>query len=138
MAHERKCMVCGTEYKYCAHGCKEYEPSETWRYLFDSENCLAIYDIWQYVRGKQMSREEAVEALKKVNLDKVIGAKTMVSNDIEEMLGVKSKVEVEPEMADKTAEPKVEEKPVEEEPSQDRVEKFDKHYNGKRNDYKKK
>ena len=44
MAHERKCVVCNKEYKYCSK-CGQYNANETWRYMTCSENCRDIFDI---------------------------------------------------------------------------------------------
>jgi len=45
MAKLRTCLVCGAKYKYC-NSCGDYNPEETWRFLFDNEKCHDIYDIW--------------------------------------------------------------------------------------------
>ena len=45
MANKRKCILCPThEYEYCGK-CKPQETIQTWRYIFDSENCRDIYKI---------------------------------------------------------------------------------------------
>lgn len=62
MANERICLMCGTKYKYCPH-CKEFDPTETWKFLFHDKQCLAISEIWYAYRGKEISKEEAKERM---------------------------------------------------------------------------
>ena len=86
MAHERKCFCCGAEYKYCGQGCAGEDPRETWRFLFDSENCRDVYEIWQSVRGNEISRSDAAKVFKSMNIKKIVAADTMVSKDIKQIL----------------------------------------------------
>lgn len=43
MAHERKCILCGTEYKYCPK-CSAYDGLPRWMISFDKEECRDIFD----------------------------------------------------------------------------------------------
>ena len=61
--HERTCIVDGTKYEYCSH-CGEFDSTETWRYLYCSQNCKAIYEICAaFATGKI----DAIEARVKLN-----------------------------------------------------------------------
>lgn len=101
MAHERKCIVCGAEYKYCSR-CSQYNSEETWRYLYCSKNCRKIYKAFSSVKGGSMSKEEAKKEFKDSDL-------TNVENFNEEIKALISEVTKEPEPE------KVEESPVTEE-----------------------
>lgn len=70
MAHEKKCIVCGTQYKYCSH-CSEYNSEETWRHLFCSENCKGIFDVFMKVRDGVIDKETGKKMLKKYDLSKL-------------------------------------------------------------------
>ncbi len=64
MAHERKCTICGKEYRYCPR-CDEFKDMPTWMLEFDSENCRKIYyDVVNPFAFKHISKDEAVERLK--------------------------------------------------------------------------
>lgn len=86
MAHERKCFCCGASYKFCGQGCRDEHPNETWRFLFDNENCKSVYEIWQSVRGNEISKSDAAKIFRTMNIDKVLAADTIVSKDIKQIL----------------------------------------------------
>ena len=64
MAKERICFACGTHYVWC-NTCHDFDPTETWKYLYHDEDCLEISKIWRAYRGKEISKEEAKEEFKK-------------------------------------------------------------------------
>lgn len=139
MAHERKCFCCGVEYQYCAHGCKEYDPLETWRYLVHDYKCKDIYDIWQQYRGKEITKEAAKAALEALgDLSYVIHGGTPVVPVLKEILDIVDEEEekpeevVEPVEADSSKEEVKEEKEFKN-PSETKEKKFDRHnkYNKK-------
>lgn len=68
MAHERKCTICGKEYRYCPR-CDEFKSMPTWMLEFDSENCRKIYyDIVNPYAFKHITKAEAAERLKTCDL----------------------------------------------------------------------
>ena len=68
MAHERKCTICGKEYRYCPR-CDEFKSMPTWMLEFDSENCRKIYyDIVNPFAFKHITKEEAAGRLKTCDL----------------------------------------------------------------------
>lgn len=58
MSHERKCLMCGKSYRYCSH-CNDFDPTETWKYLYHDKKCMDIANIWYAYRGKEISQEKA-------------------------------------------------------------------------------
>lgn len=67
MSKLRKCIVDKTQYKYCGN-CKDYNPNETWRYLYCSENCRQIYHTLDAYKAKKINEEEAISILEKLDL----------------------------------------------------------------------
>jgi len=125
MAHERRCMMCGTEYKYCSH-CNNYDPKETWKYLYHDEKCLAISNIWYKYRGNEITKEEARAQMSeyKPNIDNVLKYTSIAANEIREIFDIK---EEEPVTEEKQVEEqKVEEQKVEvqQEPKQEPKKQF--------------
>ena len=96
MAKIRTCLVCGTKYKYC-NTCGDYNPEETWRFVFHEEKCRDIYDIWQQYHSKQISLGELKNALKGFDLAVVLSdeTNTMISSDIKNAF-LDKKEDVEP------------------------------------------
>lgn len=39
----RKCVVCGTEFKFCPHSCRDAKPR--WKYIYCGDNCHDIFNI---------------------------------------------------------------------------------------------
>lgn len=64
---ERTCVVCGTKYVYCPN-CKKGNPDETWRYLYDSEECREIYKVCNHFSFGHIDAEEAGRKLEKYNV----------------------------------------------------------------------
>lgn len=67
MAGMRKCIVCGTEYKYCPN-CNEEEPR--WRFLFDTKNCNDLWDVFNAYRTGQKDATQAEADLRQLDLSK--------------------------------------------------------------------
>lgn len=126
MAHERTCMVCGKKYEYCAHGCKDFDASKPWMYLFDKESCKNIYEIWQSLRGKEIDEAKAVEIYKAMDLADVLSSDTAVAKEIKKIVDFEEKKEV------KQVEKKIVETPVE------RHEKEKRDFHSEKRDFKKK
>ena len=93
MAHERKCMMCGTEYQYCSH-CNDFDPSESWKYLYHDKKCMAIANIWYAYRGKEISKEEAKARMSeyKPNIDAVLKYTSIAANEIRDIFDIKEEV----------------------------------------------
>lgn len=87
-AKDRTCFCCGKTYQYCPQ-CKEYDPTETWKFLVHSQKCLDVYNVWQAYRGKEMTKEEAANVLKALNVDEILKANTPVVPVLKEILDIK-------------------------------------------------
>lgn len=62
MAHERKCILCGTKYQYCPK-CPSYSHLPTWMISFDKKDCRDIFkSVCDYNFGK-ISAPEAKAVL---------------------------------------------------------------------------
>lgn len=71
MSNKRKCILCPShEYEYCGK-CKPKEIIETWRYIFDSENCRDVYKILENFAGNKISATEANKLLLQYNVPDV-------------------------------------------------------------------
>jgi tyrosyl-tRNA synthetase len=66
----RVCCVDRAKYKYCNH-CKDYNPIETWRFAFCSENCRDIYNITSSFEDGRVTANEAKAQLDKLDLFKL-------------------------------------------------------------------
>lgn len=62
MANERKCVVCGKLYQFCNH-CPGHQASETWKNLYDSEDCRTIFNVASNFSSGSLTAEEAKEKL---------------------------------------------------------------------------
>ena len=114
MAEIRKCFICGQSYEYCPNCNNAAEP---WKFLYDTEECVEVAEVWYAYRGKEITKEEA-----KAKLDKhpsiialVLKNDSTPANEIQEIYGVEIVKKIEPEVVEETTEEKpVEVKPVEE------------------------
>lgn len=67
MAKERTCFCCGKTYKYCPN-CEDDQNSETWHFMFDSENCKIIFDALQKYSCGDISKEKCAKILNSCDL----------------------------------------------------------------------
>lgn len=74
MAKKRTCLVCGGSYTYCPH-CGGNNAQETWRFLYDNENCRSIYHVYDEYRDNAISDEEAKQRLSQLNIEPVLAIK---------------------------------------------------------------
>lgn len=81
MAHERKCIVDLKEYKYCNH-CNEYNPDETWRFIFCSQNCRSVYNIVGKFLTSKISADDAKAELDKCDLSGLDHFEDNIKKDI--------------------------------------------------------
>lgn len=82
MAFERKCIVDLKDYKYC-NNCNEFNPTETWRFLFCCENCRDIYHTVEDCNAGKITADEAKERLEKYDLSGLSHFQKFVKRDIE-------------------------------------------------------
>ena len=136
MNMERTCMMCGKQYKFCGH-CNDFDPSESWKYLYHDEKCMDISKVWYAYRGKEITKDEAKSLMKKItpNIDDVLKYTSIPAMEIREIFGV---VEIKPEakeQIEESVEVDVETKDVKDE----NIEEKEEHRsNNKHNSYKNK
>lgn len=83
--HEHICCVCGKITKYC-HICGVYNPKQTWRYVYCSENCREIFNTCSSYVGKKITISEAYEKLSKLDLSNIKNIEKGIRKNIEEIL----------------------------------------------------
>ena len=84
MAKERTCFACGQKYVWC-NTCHDFDPTETYKNLYHSLECVAISQIWYAYRGKEISKEEARRELQKYPevLEKVFQYDSILAKEIQ-------------------------------------------------------
>lgn len=58
MKNNRKCILCGTEYKYCGN-CAEDSRLEPWHNIYDNNNCRTIFNTATDYCAGLLSEDEA-------------------------------------------------------------------------------
>ena len=65
----RKCIVCGKEYKFCGHCSDQYRKNETWRNIYCSERCMNIFNVISMFVNNHINKEQAKEMLSKSEVE---------------------------------------------------------------------
>lgn len=76
--NNKTCYVCGKAYRYCPH-CAEFVGSPTWLNLYDTEDCKTIDETLNAFWFEHLTKDEAEEKLKGVDLNKVTNADLLVA-----------------------------------------------------------
>lgn len=85
MANKRNCILCPShEYEYCGK-CKPDKIVETWRFIFDSENCRDIYKVIEKYVAKKVTALEARKQLEKYELPNFEDIQSSLRKSIEEI-----------------------------------------------------
>lgn len=85
MANKRNCILCPShEYEYCGK-CKPDKVVETWRFIFDSENCRDIYKVIENYVAKKVTALEARQQLEKYELPNFEDIQFSLRKNIEEI-----------------------------------------------------
>lgn len=94
MKKERKCFMCGSHYEWC-NTCHDFDPTETWKYLYHDENCLEISRIWYAYRGNEISKAEARKQMDQFpeNIAMILEYDSVPAKEIKEIYGVSKKEE---------------------------------------------
>lgn len=58
MEKNRICFACGEHYEWC-NTCHDFNPTDSWKYLYDTEDCLAMSKIWYAYKGDEITKAEA-------------------------------------------------------------------------------
>lgn len=87
MKYNRKCVICGTEYSYCTHGCAKDIDKPVWMANYDTYNCKQICELFTgNTIGKFISDEEAKTKLANLDLSKKDSFKPVIKEWIEKMM----------------------------------------------------
>lgn len=86
MAHERKCIVDGTSYKYC-NKCSGYNAKETWRTLYCSENCLKIFNVCSKYVGGNIAIADAKKELDSCDLTNKENFASGIKKNVMDIMG---------------------------------------------------
>ena len=84
----RKCIICGKEYVYCPH-CGNGSKEETWRYLYDSELCLNVFNVLSKYQFKHITKEEAKAEIEKLEIPKDVKFTGEVKKQVDEIVKTK-------------------------------------------------
>ena len=87
------CLVCGKEFKYCAH-CKKNGEKNTWRNIYCCSECREVFNTCSNFEGGLISQEEAFNKLTELNI-KVDSVRDSVKKSVEKILDYKPKKEIE-------------------------------------------
>lgn len=94
MSKERTCFICGLHYHWCS-SCHDFDPEESWKYLFHDKDCLKISRIWYAYRGNEISKEEAkreIEKFPKDLLNNIMTHTSVAAEEIQKILESDKKV----------------------------------------------
>jgi len=86
LKHERTCIICGKKYSYCSH-CGEYDPDETWKYMYCSLNCKAIFKACSAFKFGEISADEAAKSLDNCDLSNKESFGDIFKENIDEIYG---------------------------------------------------
>ena len=90
MSKFRKCVVCGSTYKYCPN-CSEYENIGRWHNLYCSENCRDINYLYREYKTKTKPLSYLTKTLKKCDLTNKDLFRKDIKGMIKHLNGVKRK-----------------------------------------------
>lgn len=79
------CIVCGKEYHLCISCERNKATWKKWKMITDSENCYEIYNILNDYNFNKISKEEARNLLKELDLTEAETFKAEVKKMIEEI-----------------------------------------------------
>lgn len=82
--NNRKCLVCGREYRYCPR-CREDKGLPSWLALFHDNNCKVIFEVVNDYCNKIITKTEAKKMLDKCDLSGKKNFKESVANALNEI-----------------------------------------------------
>jgi len=86
MKAKRKCVLCPShEYEYCTK-CKDKSLVESWRLLFDKEDCRDIYNILSEFAFGRLSANDAKLKLDRYNVPKLEEMQPVLRKNYEDVL----------------------------------------------------
>lgn len=114
MAHLRNCILCGKEYDYCPR-CDETQPTYLLKYC--GANCKEISLVLNKYTFKHLTKDEAADELKKLDLSKLNNFTEKFKTQINEIIKVEKPI-VKEEVFIKPAEDDIEPENLIEEPKE--------------------
>ena len=97
MAHERNCIICGKEYRYCPK-CAQYDSMEKWHVEYCSEQCRNTYLIINKYAFKHIDKETAKMLLEGNGISKDTNLLPKWKEFADEILKEENKVAEKPKM----------------------------------------
>lgn len=76
--NNKTCYVCGKAYRYCPN-CGEFANAPTWLNLYDDEECKTIDDTLNAFWFGHLTKDEANEKLKGIDLGKITNQNLLVA-----------------------------------------------------------
>ena len=76
--NNKTCYVCGKAYRFCPN-CAEFAGAPTWMNEVDTEECENIYLTLNAFWFNHITKEQANETLKGVNLNKVTNPDLLIA-----------------------------------------------------------
>jgi len=67
MANERICIVCGSKYNYCSR-CPGADKKQTWKNIYDTEDCMTLFNVCSSFKNNRISKNEANKQLKDIKI----------------------------------------------------------------------
>lgn len=90
--NNRTCHVCGNSYRFCP-SCAEFADWEYWHVMFHDQNCHDIwYTLGDFEDGK-ITKEEAIEKMKKLDTSKIVNKHVIESYN--KLFDIKPEIEEE-------------------------------------------
>lgn len=83
----RHCLICGKQYIYCPN-CGGGNKEETWRYLYDSEDCMEVFNILSRYINKHIDKEEAKSQYKALKISKDKKFTAEIQKQVDEIIKV--------------------------------------------------
>lgn len=85
MRDERECVICGTHYSYCPN-CVQYNSEPRWKFLFHDKNCHDIYNVLNDYGSNVISKEQARNKLKTLDLTNIKSFRQDFRNQVNDIL----------------------------------------------------
>jgi len=76
--NNKTCYTCGKEYRYCPN-CADFAGAPDWMNEYDSEDCKKIFDTLNPFWFGYITKEQANEMLKGIDLNKVTNPDLLVA-----------------------------------------------------------
>ncbi len=92
-APNRKCVICGTKYRFCSNCGTNKNAPQTWKNIYHDEACKALAEIWHEYRdlNNGMSKEKARKLMEKYpeNLSMVLQNPSFIGDEFREIFDIK-------------------------------------------------